>query len=65
MTIAKLIRKLIDAAGINQAELARRIDSTPQHVCNVVKGRAGLNADTLLKIIAATGHEIARKNNAD
>ena len=60
--LAALIRKWLAAAGITQTELARRIGTTPQHVSGILSGRRDhVRSDTLLAIIAATGHEIAKK----
>lgn len=57
-TVIELLRRLIDEAGITQAELSRRIGWTQQNLSNVFRGARGMNAESLLMILRATGHRV-------
>lgn len=47
------IRAALAHSGITQAELARRLHLSPKHVCQVLKGRAGLSIDMADRMLAA------------
>lgn len=65
MNAAQMIVSAREAAGISQAELARRI-GVPRSVMNVYEhGKREPGADVLLHIIAATGNEIEFKPRDD
>lgn len=49
------VARLMEANGINQAELARRLKASPAHVSKILSGRANLTVSTLLKISKALG----------
>jgi|SRR5918994_3541735 transcriptional regulator with XRE-family HTH domain len=54
----KLIKDARQAAGLSQAELARRIDTTQSAVARLESRRSNPRLDTLDRAIAATGQRI-------
>lgn len=65
MNAAELIVNAREAAGISQAELARRI-GVPRSVINVYEhGRREPGAGVLLQILAATGNQLRVEPRAD
>lgn len=61
MTIAKLVKQLIDAAAMTQRDVAKRVKTSEQHVSNIVNGHSEPSAGMLLRIVDVTGHTITKK----
>lgn len=49
--IAAAIRR----SGLSQAEIARRIGSSPQYICDLLHGRASAGPDRLRRLAAVLG----------
>ena len=58
---AKLISRLLADSEMRQNQLADKLGVSEDAVSRWVHGRAKPLGDTLIRIIAATGHEIVRK----
>lgn len=54
----RAIRAARQAAGISQAELARRIESSAPHVCALENGKANPTIGHLSQVAAALGMEL-------
>jgi predicted transcriptional regulator len=55
---ASLIRESRKSAGLTQAELARRVDTTQPVIARLEREGANPRLDTLERIIAATGRSL-------
>ena len=58
LSAAALIRRSRHAAGLTQAELARRAEVSQPVVARLEREGANPRLDTLEKVIAATGHSL-------
>ena len=58
MRIGMLIKEARRAAGLSQAELARRLDTTQSAVARLESPRSNPRLNTLDRAIAATGQEL-------
>lgn len=56
--LAMKIRRLINAEGISQSELARRMRVSPAQVTKILSGRENLGIKTIAKVESALGHSI-------
>jgi HTH-type transcriptional regulator / antitoxin HigA len=54
VTTGDFIAEWMDDAGINAAELARRLDVTPKHVSELLSGKAALSAHLALALERVT-----------
>lgn len=45
-----IVKEYLDAYGISQLELSKRIDVSPKHICNLLKGKTSLTEDIALKL---------------
>ena len=46
-------------AGLTQAELAKRSGTSQATLCSYERGHKSPNADTLARVLAATGHKLS------
>jgi transcriptional regulator with XRE-family HTH domain len=53
-TFGEYMDKIMELEGINQSELARRIDVQPSHVSHLKSGNRNLTIDMVVKIATAT-----------
>lgn len=58
MTIAALVRQVRRAGGLNQQELSERSGVAQSSLSLLESGRRKPNADTLERLLAATGHQL-------
>jgi transcriptional regulator with XRE-family HTH domain len=58
MAPAQVLRRARSAAGITQAELARRLEVSQPEIARLESPGANPRFDTLEEAIAATGHEL-------
>ena len=49
------IRENMEFLGMNQKELAARLDITPKHLSNILNGNAPITYDTALKLESVIG----------
>jgi transcriptional regulator with XRE-family HTH domain len=54
----RLLKQARAKAGLTQAELAARLDTSQPVVARLESGRANPRLETFLKAIAATGHDL-------
>ncbi|NJB99888.1 transcriptional regulator with XRE-family HTH domain [Sphingomonas trueperi] len=59
------IEELMEAAGLNQAELARRANVTASSLNKVIKGTRGLDLDWMIRLARALSTEEAPVSPAD
>jgi HTH-type transcriptional regulator/antitoxin HigA len=52
-----LIEEIVEERGWTKAELAVRLDFSPKHVNELLKGRASITADTAERLERVLGHE--------
>ncbi len=61
--VLEMLNHAIGMAGINQSELARRLQVSPAYVCQVLKSRSGhrynLTMDQAERIAGACGFQLA------
>lgn len=58
LVAAELIKEARRSAGLTQAELAERMQTTQSVIARLESGRANPRFDTVLRAIAATGQEL-------
>jgi transcriptional regulator with XRE-family HTH domain len=58
MIPARLIKDARRQAGLSQAELARRLETTQSAIARLESPRSNPRLDTLDRVIAAAGHEL-------
>ncbi|MDE6479193.1 MAG: helix-turn-helix domain-containing protein [Muribaculaceae bacterium] len=56
--LAMKIRRLINAEGISQSELARRMKVSPAQVTKILSGKENLGIKTIAKVESALGKSI-------
>ena len=56
--LAMKIRRLINAEGISQSELARRMKVSPAQVTKILSGKENIGIKTIAKVESALGHSI-------
>lgn len=49
------IRENMDFLGMNQKELATRLDITPKHLSNIINGKSPITYETALKLESVIG----------
>lgn len=59
MKISYKIKEIRKSQGLSQAQLARLAQTTQQHVSLIEQGKAGIEVETLRKLLAALGYELA------
>ena len=57
--IGQFLRRLRDSQGLSKSEVARRIEAFPSTVHNAEKGGNKVAYETVRRIAAALGYEIA------
>ncbi len=55
--VDELVRCMREA-GVNQAEVARRLDTSEPYVSKVLRGDANFTLATMVKLAAAVGHDV-------
>jgi len=58
VSIALTVLALLDEQGISKQELAARMNVKPQYVSRIVKGKANITLETLVKLEQALGTTI-------
>lgn len=59
--IAMLMLDRMDELGINQKQLAEKMNCSPQYISKVLKGRENLSLETLFKIESALDISIIKE----